>query len=157
MRIPKVGGVSTPKSKLKISVPTAITGSQPLLISDSDVEETEGTTNKKRKRAVAQSQVAIQKRESAQQRRQEQELKEQLLQRQIGQDVTEGSSNIIINTSKNENDGFVYLNKFIGARIKKHQIEGVRFMWREVVTAGHSESQGCLLAHTMGLGKTMQA
>ena len=157
MRIPRGGEVSTPKSKLKISVPTAITGSQPLLISDSDVEETEETTNKKRKRAVAQSQIAIQKRESAQQRRQEQELKEQLLQQQIGQDVTEGSSNIIINTSKNENDGFVYLNKFIGARIKKHQIEGVRFMWREVVTAGHSESQGCLLAHTMGLGKTMQA
>ena len=157
MRIPKGGGVSTLKSKLKISVPTVITGSQPLLISDSDVEETEETTNKKRKRAVAQSQTAIQKRESAQQRRQEQELKEQLLQQQIGQDVTEGSSNIIINTSKHEDDGFIYLNKFIGARIKKHQIEGVRFMWREVVTAGQSELQGCLLAHTMGLGKTMQA
>ena len=94
---------------------------------------------------------------SAQQRRQEQELKEQLLQQKIGQDVTEGSSNIIINTSKHEDDGFIYLNKFIGARIKKHQIEGVRFMWREVVTAGQSELQGCLLAHTMGLGKTMQA
>lgn len=157
MRIPKGSGVSTPKSKLKISVPTAITGSQPLLISDSDVEETEEIPNKKRKRAVAQSQTAIQKRESAQQRRQEQELKEQLLQQQIGQDVTEGSSNIIINTSKHEDDGFIYINKFVGARIKKHQIEGVRFMWREVVTAGQSESQGCLLAHTMGLGKTMQA
>ncbi|OCL05733.1 hypothetical protein AOQ84DRAFT_298354 [Glonium stellatum] len=156
LRILKGTAVSTPKSVLKTTVPTAITGSQPLSISDSEVDETEETPNKKRKRAVAQSQTAIQKRESAQQRRQEQELKEQLLQQQIGRDVTEGSSKIIVNTSKHEDDGFIFINKFIGTKIKKHQIEGVRFMWREVVTAGQSESQGCLLAHTMGLGKTMQ-
>ena len=33
-----------------------------------------------------------------------------------------------------------------------HQVEGVQFMWKEVVKA----NEGCLLAHTMGLGKTMQ-
>ena len=43
-------------------------------------------------------------------------------------------------------------NENIGARIRPHQVEGVRFMWGEIVGA----KEGCLLAHTMGLGKTMQ-
>ncbi|KAJ8119850.1 hypothetical protein ONZ43_g3290 [Nemania bipapillata] len=39
-------------------------------------------------------------------------------------------------------------------RIKEHQVTGVRFMWDQLVAA--RKRQGCLLAHTMGLGKTMQ-
>ncbi|KAF2490526.1 hypothetical protein BU16DRAFT_156303 [Lophium mytilinum] len=113
-------------------------------------------THKRRKRAVAQSQVALQKRESAQMRRQEQErFEEQLDSSQAGQEVSTDS--IMINTSKLDEHGAVFLNKFIAGKIKKHQIEGVRFMWREIITAASSGSQGCLLAHTMGLGKTMQA
>ncbi|KAF2203699.1 hypothetical protein GQ43DRAFT_411008 [Delitschia confertaspora ATCC 74209] len=52
-------------------------------------------------------------------------------------------------------EGYIYLHNSISSRIKPHQIDGVRFLWREIVTTGN-ESQGCLLAHTMGLGKTMQ-
>ena len=42
--------------------------------------------------------------------------------------------------------------------LKPHQVEGVRFMWRELVDVSSTGSlpQGCLLAHTMGLGKTLQ-
>ncbi|KAF2811063.1 uncharacterized protein BDZ99DRAFT_441813 [Mytilinidion resinicola] len=89
-------------------------------------------------------------------RRQEQErFEEQLDSSQAGQEVSIDS--IMINTSKLDEHGAVYLNKSIAGKIKKHQIEGVRFMWREIITAASSGSQGCLLAHTMGLGKTMQA
>ena len=64
-------------------------------------------------------------------------------------------SRIIVNTGKFEDQELIFLNEHIGKRIKPHQIQGVQFMWRELVTDEKS-LQGCLLAHTMGLGKTMQ-
>lgn len=45
----------------------------------------------------------------------------------------------------------IYLDPHIGKKVKPHQENGIQFMWREL-TAG----KGCMLAHTMGLGKTMQ-
>ncbi|KAK6008632.1 hypothetical protein QM012_000535 [Aureobasidium pullulans] len=51
----------------------------------------------------------------------------------------------------------VYLNPAIAKRLKPHQIEGVKFMWREITTPEDEDGQGCLLAHTMGLGKTAQS
>lgn len=45
--------------------------------------------------------------------------------------------------------------------LKPHQIEGIKFMWDscfekvEMVKKGHKGS-GCMLAHCMGLGKTLQ-
>lgn len=50
----------------------------------------------------------------------------------------------------------IYLNNEIASRLKPHQIEGVRFLWREL-TSDDEEGQGCILAHTMGLGKTAQS
>ncbi|KAI1777581.1 hypothetical protein F4818DRAFT_407147 [Hypoxylon cercidicola] len=65
-----------------------------------------------------------------------------------------GSQKKIINESKDDDQGFIYIHPMIAPRIKEHQVEGVRFMWNQIV--GSSARQGCLLAHTMGLGKTMQ-
>ncbi|KAI2630567.1 hypothetical protein GGS21DRAFT_524910 [Xylaria nigripes] len=61
---------------------------------------------------------------------------------------------IIVNESKNDDQGFIYINDEIARRIKEHQVTGVRFMWDQLLVA--NKRQGCLLAHTMGLGKTMQ-
>ena len=44
----------------------------------------------------------------------------------------------------------------IARKMKSYQLEGVQFLWREL-TGDLDRSQGCLLAHTMGLGKTMQS
>ena len=70
--------------------------------------------------------------------------------------VSSKQSRLIVNESKESDDqALIYINDHIGSRIKDHQVEGVRFMWNQVVV--HSTvRQGCLLAHTMGLGKTMQ-
>ena len=51
----------------------------------------------------------------------------------------------------------VYLNPDIAKRLKPHQIEGVKFLWREITAPEDEDGQGCLLAHTMGLGKTAQS
>jgi SNF2 family DNA or RNA helicase len=62
---------------------------------------------------------------------------------------------IVNETKESDEQGLIYVNDRIGSRIKDHQIEGVRFMWNQVVVDSKVR-QGCLLAHTMGLGKTMQ-
>jgi SNF2 family DNA or RNA helicase len=65
-------------------------------------------------------------------------------------------SRLIVNETKESDDqALIYINDHIGRKIKDHQIEGVRFMWNQVVVDSNVR-QGCLLAHTMGLGKTMQ-
>ncbi|KAJ5752040.1 hypothetical protein N7520_008957 [Penicillium odoratum] len=51
-------------------------------------------------------------------------------------------------------DPVVYLNPALGEFIKPHQLNGIQFMWRELCDS--EKPQGCLLAHIMGLGKTLQ-
>lgn len=58
---------------------------------------------------------------------------------------------LIINESKLEGQGLVFVHENIASQIKDHQIDGVRFMWDQI-----TRGTGCLLAHMMGLGKTMQ-
>lgn len=48
----------------------------------------------------------------------------------------------------------IYLHPHIGQLVKPHQLTGIQFLWRELIEA--DKPQGCLLAHIMGLGKTMQ-
>lgn len=48
----------------------------------------------------------------------------------------------------------IFLHPHIGRRVKPHQLAGIQFMWREIIQ--NEKRDGCLLAHTMGLGKTMQ-
>ncbi|KAJ5663404.1 hypothetical protein N7507_004135 [Penicillium longicatenatum] len=51
-------------------------------------------------------------------------------------------------------DPIIYLNPALGEFVKPHQVIGIQFMWRELCDS--ENSQGCLLAHVMGLGKTFQ-
>lgn len=44
------------------------------------------------------------------------------------------------------------IDKLFRKTLKYHQIEGLKFMWERV----YVKRQGCLLAHSMGLGKTIQ-
>ncbi|GAB1320542.1 ATRX [Madurella fahalii] len=81
--------------------------------------------------------------------------------RQLREEIAESGSvpgdksRLIVNETKEAHESLIYVNDRIGSRIKDHQIEGVRFMWNQVVVDSNVR-QGCLLAHTMGLGKTMQ-
>ncbi|TQN72902.1 Protein CHROMATIN REMODELING 20 [Colletotrichum shisoi] len=126
------------------------------LIGYSD-DEILSSPSKKRKRVVIIDQAAKDIRESDRQRREEQEKRRAELRKKLATSDTISSdkSRLIINETKEDNQGLIYVNEDIGKRIKNHQIDGVRFMWNQIVY--HSKvRQGCLLAHTMGLGKTMQ-
>ncbi|TKA78522.1 hypothetical protein B0A49_05123 [Cryomyces minteri] len=124
-------------------------------ISDDSEPVLRDTPHNKRKREVKISAAGVDLRESAQQRRDRYREREQTLLKTVPEAVD--SSALIINLGINQEDGYdyIYIDQHIASRMKPHQLDGVRFMWRELVTTGGSE--GCLLAHTMGLGKTMQA
>jgi SNF2 family DNA or RNA helicase len=63
----------------------------------------------------------------------------------------------IINEARKEHQSPIYIHEHLAGKIKDHQIEGARFMWNLVVgSKDQTEWHGCLLAHIMGLGKTMQ-
>ncbi|XP_017776829.1 PREDICTED: transcriptional regulator ATRX homolog isoform X2 [Nicrophorus vespilloides] len=57
-------------------------------------------------------------------------------------------------------DDEIVVHHLLSARLKKHQKEGVKFMWdscyESVEVIKKSEGVGCILAHCMGLGKTFQ-
>ena len=126
--------------------------------SDSEGEPGDKISPRKgRTHGVRKSRVAEELRQVAQQRRIEGEARQQQLKLQLqSSGLSTDANGIIINDTKKDDEDLIYINPHIGSRIKNHQIDGVRFMWRELVTVGLSAMQGCLLAHTMGLGKTMQ-
>jgi hypothetical protein len=112
----------------------------------------------KRRRRVFEDVEARRLREDDQMRLAEQERRRQILRQKLAQSGVSHNADgakIIINESKFEDEGFVFVHDHIGSRIKKHQVDGVRFMWSQIVSRDGSR-QGCLLAHTMSLGKTMQ-
>ncbi|KAK2013241.1 SNF2 family domain-containing protein [Colletotrichum eremochloae] len=126
-----------------------------IVYSDDDTEESK--SSKKRKRVVIIDQTAKDLRDSDRRRGEEQEKRRKELRKKLAASDTISSdkSRLIINEAKKDDQGLIYVNEHIGKRIKSHQIKGVRFMWNQIVDDSNVR-QGCLLAHTMGLGKTMQ-
>ncbi|RLL99980.1 hypothetical protein CFD26_107763 [Aspergillus turcosus] len=127
--------------------------------SSENVDESEGekservnAPHKKRKKEVKESQDAKRNQASAQQRVARQEKERRRLEQKM---KLMGVSNTDpIRQAVTFGDPIIYLDPHIGQRVKPHQLNGIQFMWRELIQ--DEKQQGCLLAHTMGLGKTMQ-
>ncbi|KAF7537183.1 hypothetical protein G7Z17_g12896 [Cylindrodendrum hubeiense] len=120
----------------------------------------ESSQSKRRKVApkeIIQNKDAVDMRERELKRAQEQESRRIKLRADLASSglMSRDRTRLIINESKRDGQSFIYVEEEIGKRIKEHQVDGVRFMWNQVVLAADPR-QGCLLAHTMGLGKTMQ-
>lgn len=58
----------------------------------------------------------------------------------------------LINPGHKKTERAVVIPSFLTANLKPHQIDGLRFMWKNIVMF----DGGCILAHSMGLGKTFQ-
>ncbi|KMZ57973.1 hypothetical protein ZOSMA_7G00030 [Zostera marina] len=70
-------------------------------------------------------------------------------------------SGYIVNIAREENEELVRIPPSISSKLKFHQIEGIRFMWENIIQSvkkarSGDKGLGCILAHTMGLGKTFQ-
>ncbi|KAI4199126.1 MAG: hypothetical protein LQ350_004816 [Teloschistes chrysophthalmus] len=123
-----------------------------------DYSETEGQNSaRKRKYAVTESQEAANIRKKAHQRVEDRERRQDQMKKalkKMGQ-TEENPSQVVVNLGKLDGQDLIYLPDSIGRKIQKHQKEGLRFLWREIIE-DHASKQGALLAQTMGLGKTMQ-
>ena len=133
--------------------------SAPIEISSSDDRPHQHhTPHRKRKQLVHRSMTAQDSRKSAFDRQkrfnESQRTDSTRLAAMIASDPSD--SHVQINPAKDENDEFIYICDRIARKMKGHQIDGVRFLWREITADGEEGGQGCILAHTMGLGKTMQ-
>ncbi|KAJ2840359.1 hypothetical protein FBU31_000481 [Coemansia sp. 'formosensis'] len=88
-------------------------------------------------------------------------------------DIGKIGSLTLINTGHFDNQSNVMIPGFIATQLKLHQLQGMHFMWRNLVMlSNHQSSTGdkgtsssrqlilaqhrCILAHSMGLGKTLQ-
>ena len=135
-----------------------------LILSSSENEmavASQRTPAKKRKREVQRSQTAQGTRQKAFDRMQRATLAESQsaanssqLAAIINSDPT--NSSVDINFPRDSDQDPIYVARKIATKMKEHQISGARFLWREITADGDDEGHGCVLAHTMGLGKTMQ-
>ena len=61
-----------------------------------------------------------------------------------------------LNLDREEGEAAVHLPLTLNPYLKAHQLEGIRFLWTNAVRQPNPQLRGCVLAHSMGLGKTMQ-
>ncbi|KAI9924460.1 hypothetical protein MW887_007087 [Aspergillus wentii] len=123
---------------------------------NSNAEDTDlapdDTPHKKRKKEVQESQDAKRIQQSAQARVALQNTQRKNLEKKMESMGFDNDDPDLQAVSFEE--PVIYLDRHIGRRVKPHQLNGIQFMWRELIQ--DEKRQGCLLAHTMGLGKTMQ-
>lgn len=74
--------------------------------------------------------------------------------------VPDEHGRVLINVGHPENEPDVYLAPQVARIIKPHQIGGIRFLFDNIIETieryDTSSGFGCILAHSMGLGKTLQ-
>ena len=67
---------------------------------------------------------------------------------------------VLINIAHPDEDPDIFLSPYLSRHVKPHQIGGVRFLYDCIVESldkyNTTPGLGCILAHSMGLGKTLQ-
>ncbi|CAK7341191.1 unnamed protein product [Dovyalis caffra] len=67
----------------------------------------------------------------------------------------------IVNVVREKGEEAVRILPSISSKLKTHQVTGIRFLWENIIQSigkvkSGDKGLGCILAHTMGLGKTFQ-
>ncbi|KAL7270086.1 hypothetical protein RUND412_007218 [Rhizina undulata] len=119
--------------------------------SDDFMPTTQGSQKRKR-RLVQEDVTAREKRDRALKRHRN------LFVRIRKQLMNESANNgeIAINVGHYARHKDINFNPQLRCALKQHQVNGVRFIWGQLVAQPEGEGAGALLAHTMGLGKTFQ-
>ncbi|CAF1412645.1 unnamed protein product [Adineta steineri] len=74
--------------------------------------------------------------------------------------IPDENGNILINVNHPSDDPDFYISKHLCSILKPHQVGGIRFMYDNIVESLErfqtTPGLGCILAHSMGCGKTLQ-
>lgn len=146
-----------PPNEIEVDTPLAATTRQHSEIVEDEADlvtliNSQQPGGLKRKKNFHQSQESKRHQSDAIKRQKEDEARTQQNSRYLMH-----AGDIAINPGKQQDEEFVFINETTCKVLKEHQVDGVRFLWREIVREqDDSQAAGCLLSHTMGLGKTMQ-
>ncbi|KAK9877516.1 hypothetical protein WA026_018624 [Henosepilachna vigintioctopunctata] len=131
---------------------------------DSDSSDAK-TTRKKIKKVISKNSLSEStKQANAEERERKQRIAEkQKKYNQVYENIDIASSKVdklVLDIDEETNEPLLEVNKFLVSKLKPHQASGIQFMWdacfESLKRAQESTGSGCILAHCMGLGKTLQ-
>uniref|UniRef100_A0A8D3B6P2 DNA helicase n=1 Tax=Scophthalmus maximus TaxID=52904 RepID=A0A8D3B6P2_SCOMX len=79
---------------------------------------------------------------------------------ELSQVVCPITTKLVLDQDEQTKEPLVQVHRNLVTRLKPHQVDGVQFIWdsccESVKKANSAPGSGCILAHCMGLGKTLQ-
>nr|XP_046267251.1 transcriptional regulator ATRX-like isoform X2 [Scatophagus argus] len=83
-----------------------------------------------------------------------------VIEDELSQVVCPITTKLVLDQDEETKEPLVQVHRNLVTRLKPHQVDGVQFIWdsccESVKKANSSSGSGCILAHCMGLGKTLQ-
>ncbi|XP_060941507.1 transcriptional regulator ATRX-like isoform X2 [Limanda limanda] len=83
-----------------------------------------------------------------------------VIEDELSQVVCPVTTKLVLDQDAETKEPLVQVHRNLVTRLKPHQVDGVQFIWdsccESVKKANSSPGSGCILAHCMGLGKTLQ-